>query len=59
MQMFLTGDAVILYFDGINVKTLKTKLPYEPAISLLGTDVEKTITEKIYASQCSLYHYLQ
>ena len=57
--MDLCSDGNVLYFDGNNVKTLKTKLPYEPAILLLGTDVEKTVIEKIHASQCSLYHYLQ
>ena len=40
----LCSDGNILYFDGINVKTLKTKLPYEPAISLLGEYPDKTIT---------------
>lgn len=36
-------------------------MPREPAIPLLGIHPEnlKTCSVKIYASQCSLQHYLQ
>ena len=40
-------------------KSLKTVLPYYPTILLLGTHLQKTIDERIYAPQCSLQHYLQ
>lgn len=36
-----------------------SELPYNPAVSLMGIYPEKTIIQKIHASQCSLMHYLQ
>ena len=41
------------------LKKLKIKLPYDPAIPLLGIYPEKTIIQKTHAPQCSLQHYLQ
>ena len=41
------------------LKKLKTELPYDPAIPLLGIYPEKTIIQKEYVPQCSLQHYLQ
>ena len=42
------------------LKKLKTELPYDPAIPLLGIYLEKTIIQKRYMHpQCSLQHYLQ
>ena len=38
---------------------LEIKLPYNPTIPLLGIHPEKTVTEKVTLSQCSLQHCLQ
>ena len=35
------------------------KLPYDPAIPLLGIYPKENITQKTHAPQCSLQHYLQ
>ena len=47
-------------------KKLGTKLPYDPAIPVLGIYLEKTIIQNdictpvlIFSPQCSLQHYLQ
>ena len=41
-------------------KKLGIKLPYDPAIPLLGTYPEKIIIQKkTHTPQCSLQHYLQ
>ena len=41
------------------LKKLKIELPYDPAIPLLGTYLEKTIIQKVHTPQCSLQHNLQ
>ena len=41
-----------------SLKKLKTELPYNPAIPLLGICPEKTIIQKIHVPQYSLQHYL-
>ena len=40
---------------GGSLKKLKTELPYDPVIPLLGIYLEKTIIQKIHTQQ----HYLQ
>ena len=35
-----------------------TELPYDPTIPLLGTDLQKTIRERIHTLQCSWLHHL-
>ena len=44
---------------GNSFKKLKIDLPYDPAVPLLDMYPEKTVVQLIYASQCSLQHYLQ
>ena len=42
------------------LKKLKMDLPCDPAIPLLGIDLEKTVIQKKKsAAQCPLHHYLQ
>ena len=41
------------------LKKLKVELPYDPAISLLGIYIKKTIIQKICSPQCSLQRCLQ
>ena len=41
------------------LKKLKIELPYDPAIPLLGTYLEKTIIQKRHVPQSSLQHCLQ
>ena len=43
------------------LKRLKIELPYDPAISLLGTNSEETIIQNTHAPKCLLthQHYLQ
>ena len=41
------------------LKKLGIKLPYGPAVPLLGTYAEKTIIQKDTCTQCSLKHFLQ
>ena len=48
------GDQYGGYF-----KRLKTEPAYDPAISLLGMDLEKTLFEKIYVPQRLVQHYSQ
>ena len=40
-------------------QTLKTELPYDPVIPLLGIYPDKTIIQKIRALRCSLQHCSQ
>ena len=44
---------------GGSFKRLKTELPYDPAIPLLGMYLEKPPSEKMHAPQRSLQHYSQ
>ena len=41
------------------INKLGTKLPYDPATTLLGIYPEKTTIQKDTCTQCSLQHYLQ
>ena len=42
-----------------HLNKLEIKLPYDPAVPLLGIYLEEIELKKTHAAQCSLQHYLQ
>ena len=50
---------LLIHYKEQNEGSLKTELPYDPAIPLLCIFLEKNMSKRIYAPQYSLRHYLQ